>query len=1642
MKTIINLKKSLLMLGIAISIILPGNSYADDTEVFLGVTTNTIGVQPNVLFLLDTSGSMGGQIGGGDSTVRMVAMKQAMAQIIGTANNLNIGLMTFNGNNGGPVRLPVRDIDAPLNVDEGFQVVRNIIQGSDDAQQIDDSSIPVPPDNGAMVLSAQSIYLSQGPSTSAGTTTIKIPMAVNTDEIDEVRSNGFQYDTDRDFLISPSFITGLRFQNVNLPNGADVVDASIRLTAYRDSPPTNNLTITGEDVDDSASMVGTGMVNMRYLASPTTSTQPWNFSGYARDQQINTPNIEHVIDEIIARPNWGTGLSGKVLSFFITSTNGSFRGYGPHNSNSASEEPELEITYISSAGGAAGKRTTGLRFQDVRIPQGATITEAYISVKSSTTSNTAVDLQVQAENVVDANTFTTANNNITNRTPTSAIQNWNLATTDNWVANERYFSPDIANVVQEVVNQGAWCGGNALSLLIRDNTAVDAREFYTFDGAIDTINDVPTLHVKYDLTGISASETGCTLRTITQRIDASTDDVEEESNGNVQTTSEDMDLGGLDVGLRFNNIFLPQGADILSANIEFTARTSRTDPAAGRIYGESIDNSPTYVSGANDQVTDRINNRATSASVTWNNIVNSTLNQTYLTPDIGNIVQEIVNRSGWQSGNAMSFMIEAITNRREYYSYNGDASRAPRLIIDAQVNLTASSIEGETVRDQLLSEINSLTPNGGTPITDVLYEGIQYYRGAAVDWGTTRGLQDGNGNGKTYARVSHPDSYENESSLYRASGCTDSNLNSSSCRSEEIRGSANYISPLDNACQANYIVVLTDGSQNTFYGQNRIRSLTGTTCSGDTSDTDGNCGYALATYAQTNDLSTNQTGSNNLPGNQNATIYTIGFTANSNPTYMQGLATRGGGRYFPANSASQLVDVFQQITQDILSQPATFTAPALTINAFNQLFNTRDVYVSLFEPSLNSRWAGNFKKYQLCTASDGVAFICDANDNAITNPLTNEIKDSAVSLWDTIDDGAEIKVGGAGAQIQQPDNRRVFTYTGSAAPDNTDLGLNIHALSKVNSDLTPTLLGVGSNADKADLIDWIRGVDTEGENDGPHGDSVNSRWAYADALHSAAATITYGGTSSSQIDKLLVGTNDGFVRMINTYNGQEEWAFMPQQLLQQQTQLRTNAQADHLYGVDGAPTIWRYDRDNDGIIEPSAGVNSDFVHAYIGMRRGGNSYFGLDITPTSTIADPAPTGSITPKLMWRIDGGAGDFARLGQTWSTPALAKIAITEGGNVKQKDVLIFGGGYDVSYDTTMATSNIGNAIYIVDAETGDRLWWASNTGSGASIRVPGMDYSIPSDVTLADVNADGLVDRLYVGDLGGNVWRIDLLETLSAASTGGAIAHKLASLGHAASVGDTTAARRFMYKPQVALLNNDANAGGASYIAVAINSGNRANPTDNTIHDRVFMLRDTLIFTMQDTNSDGVADGLSTLVEADLYDAYADVYETTNEAALISADGWYFDLRDGANYIGEKGISEGLIFASSNEEIPYIYLFSTYLPPGSNTTATACGATTGFSRTFLVNLLNATQAYNDSPSDNNSTTGGDDKGRYCADPSDCIDKATPPPPNPVLVNPEPAPGAGVCANGITTALTGLGDSRGLSDQQCFAPTYWIKK
>ena len=102
---------------------------ADDLEIYLGTAGSEVTYNPNVLFIMDTSGSMTGKDGGTES--RMLRVKNALKETLNSVTNINAGLMRFS-DFGGPVLYPVRPIDDSVSP----EIITSIIQATDDAYEI------------------------------------------------------------------------------------------------------------------------------------------------------------------------------------------------------------------------------------------------------------------------------------------------------------------------------------------------------------------------------------------------------------------------------------------------------------------------------------------------------------------------------------------------------------------------------------------------------------------------------------------------------------------------------------------------------------------------------------------------------------------------------------------------------------------------------------------------------------------------------------------------------------------------------------------------------------------------------------------------------------------------------------------------------------------------------------------------------------------------------------------------------------------------------------------------------------------------------------------------------------------------------------------------------------------------------------------------------------------------------------------------------------------------------------------------------------------------------------------------------------------------------------------------------------------
>jgi type IV pilus assembly protein PilY1 len=237
-----------------------------------------------------------------------------------------------------------------------------------------------------------------------------------------------------------------------------------------------------------------------------------------------------------------------------------------------------------------------------------------------------------------------------------------------------------------------------------------------------------------------------------------------------------------------------------------------------------------------------------------------------------------------------------------------------------------------------------------------------------------------------------------------------------------------------------------------------------------------------------------------------------------------------------------------------------------------------------------------------------------------------------------------------------------------------------------------------------------------------------------------------------------------------------------------------------------------------------------------------------------------------------------------------------------------------------------------------SGELLWHASDDGADRDLA--GMQYSIPSDLKVIDLDGDTFADRIYASDMGGQIWRFDIFNGQPASSlvNGGVIAQ----LGGApTATPDVTENRRFYYSPDVALVTDNNN----SFLHLGIGSGHRAHPNGTVNQDRFYALRDYNAFggrTQVDYNT------ATPISDSDL----VDITDNITTIVPIGSPGWRFELRDGG-WQGEKVLAEARTF---NNQI-----FFTTFTPGAAATANDCEPSLGTNRLYVMDLFDGSPVNN---------------------------------------------------------------------------------
>lgn len=802
--------------------------------------------------------------------------------------------------------------------------------------------------------------------------------------------------------------------------------------------------------------------------------------------------------------------------------------------------------------------------------------------------------------------------------------------------------------------------------------------------------------------------------------------------------------------------------------------------------------------------------------------------------------------------------------------------------------------------DAMESLIDSTLVQWGTAHVAALEEASLYFRGEPVKNGGMASLG---------ASLNTPPKWNETTEVFGWSSGTEYGANRMAylphdAHTETTWSGAEYVSPVQAECQSNHIILISDGlptpSLSLHSSTTDFIGMPETDCEDlgqtilaeriDKFKAAGNCAKEIARSLYETDLMPD------LPGHNNVKTHAVGFAVtDTGVEFLNAVADAGGGEYRTSTDGTNLLGVLDDIVSELDAGHQSFVAPAVEVDKAT-FANSDRLFFSLFEPTGGNAWKGNFKGYFFHNNN-----LVDINGQVATEDQNRYvINDTAQSFWSADADGGAVVEGGFNGRLEAS-LREIVTYTGG---DAEGVGAQLvfpddrYALLPDNADLTPAMFGVTTLEEKNALIEKLR------------------QSVIGDTLHAKPVILDYGNRSVA-----FLITNQGLLHAIDVTDptavgqstvtgGEELFAFMPAPLLANlEHYFAEDGGGDHVYGLDGQISVLHSDTDGNGTID-----SGETALLVFGMRRGGNNYYAIEVS------DPE-----NPKYWYTIEGGSGDFSKLAQSWSRASLLNVRYGSS----SKKVFVFGGGYDpVNDGQANIVEGRGSTVYFMDL-FGNRLWEASH---------PDMKYSIPSDITALDTDQDGYADRLYVGDLGGQLWRIDFDDVATSSDYS---VRKVAVLGGADSY------QPFFYPPSVSL---ETGAGGKK-LYVSVGSGDRSNPLNMSTTHGVFTVRDAL-----ERDAD---ESVPVVTLADLYDATNNDLQSSDasvvtaaQAALDSARGWYFWFP-----AGEKALGKPLAFQG------YLYL-TTYSPTLLNHTSSSnhCDAQIiGGSKLYEVSIVDATAGPN---------------------------------------------------------------------------------
>ncbi len=582
------------------------------------------------------------------------------------------------------------------------------------------------------------------------------------------------------------------------------------------------------------------------------------------------------------------------------------------------------------------------------------------------------------------------------------------------------------------------------------------------------------------------------------------------------------------------------------------------------------------------------------------------------------------------------------------------------------------------------------------------------------------------------------------------------------------------------------------------------------------------------------------------------------------------------GYAFMANNGGELQTALKQAMNLIRESSQSFaTASIASARASDENY----LYEASFQPvGTDPSWTGHLTKYSL--NADGSV---------------------GAALWDA---GAVLKAATAAS-------RSLYTYKGSNP-----------LTAFTTSNIAAADLGVTTTGERDDIVGYVRGESAANIENWKLGDIFRSSpvtvgtptpyfrdnfdprnpTAYDD-FRTATVRTTANGKRI-----VVAGANDGQLHAFRTSDGAEVWSFIPPNFLHKLKNIAHKVHPtglSHQYFVDGPISVAEVWLPSVPPVVPGGVklVSEWRTLLILAEGRGAMSYLwsssstctsGFDSNYSTTYpyycgyhALDVTNTTAAPVYKWRLNPAAAQAPYLGEPWSKIYIGRVKI----NGIEKWVGFMGGGQNLSSCATADCDKRGKGFFVVDLADGSILWSYTRAAD------TNMSYALPGSPAMIDTDNDGYIDRVYIGDLGGTMWRFTFCSYAS---------------GSSCNTANWTGGRLFAGTAGAVYAIPSAARDARGNLWVFWGTGDRVDVTGTTTANKFYAVKD--------------ADAATPRALADLINITSSTYTDSD-----TRKGWYVNLAG----TGEKVLSDSAVFGG-------VVYFSSFTPTSGGASTCSSGGT----------------------------------------------------------------------------------------------------